>query len=329
MTIKRPFYSHSPFRDCDALGWHLRVKGNELLELAKRSDQLYYYAGRKLKSDGTYREVYGALEPLKTVHKKILDRVLRLVDFPAYLMGGIRDRTNPRDYIRNASLHCGQRTLVQEDIASFYPSTTRAHVASIFRGVFHFPPDVAGCLASLCTRNGELAQGASPSTYLANLVMWDREPMLEARLRSMGLRYSRYIDDINVSCTRLLPANEQEEIVNALHSLIRSYGYSPKRSKQVLASIGRPMVIHSLSVNGTQPALSRDERSAIRAAVFQLEEAALAAPSATRTWKLALSAKSRVVIWRRLNPAQAEPLYARVDRVINRLRRYQSRTAVE
>jgi hypothetical protein len=190
MIPSRPSYNLAPFKDCAALGWRLGTPVASLLDIAADADQLYYLADQIPKPDGSVREVYGALEPLRTVQIKILDRILRYVHYPAYLMGGIRDDAHPRDYIRNAGLHSGRGTLIQEDAASFYPSTTRARIASTFRGLFHFPPEVAECLSLLCTRNGELAQGASPSTYLANLVMWEREPYLEAALRANGLRYT-------------------------------------------------------------------------------------------------------------------------------------------
>lgn len=320
MALNRPLFNHPPFRDCEALGWRLGVKESDLLELANRADDFYFLAKEEQKSDGTFRKCYDAREPLKTVHKKILDRILRAVEFPRYLMGGIRDKEHPRDYVRNAISHSGKGALIQEDIASFYPSISTGRIADIFKHVFHYPPLVAECLAKLCTRHGELVQGASTSTYLANLAMWDREPLVEAKLRLMGMRYSRYIDDINVSCKRNLRSDEREEIVRLLHTMIRGCGYSPKRSKQRVASIDQPKVIHNLCVHDERPALPRAERNSIRAAVFQLEKQALAAPLKEVTWKMAQSVKSRLVIWRRLNETQADPLYARVNRVYVRLR---------
>jgi Reverse transcriptase (RNA-dependent DNA polymerase) len=320
MTISRPSFSGPPFRDCDSLGWHLRVRGAELLELADMADDFYFVAKEEPKSDGTVRTCYDARDPLKGVQKKILDRILRAVQFPRYLMGGLRDKDHPRDYVRNAILHSGKVSLIQEDIASFYPSISTRRVADIFQHVFRYPPAVAECLAKLCTRCGELVQGASTSTYLANLALWDREPLVEAKLRLMGLRYTRYIDDINVSCRRNLRADEREEIVNILHTMIRGCGYSPKRTKQRVASIDQPKIIHNLCVHGERPALPRAERNLIRAAVFQLEKKVSSAPHKEETWKMAQSVKSRLVIWRRLNEAQAEPLYARVNSVYVRLR---------
>lgn len=316
MILNRPAYNLAPFRNCEALGWRLGTPAASLLKIAANADQLYYLADRIQKDDGTVREVYGALEPLRTVQKKILDRVLRHVYYPGYLMGGIRDAERPRDYIRNAGLHSGRGTLIQEDAASFYPSTTRARIASTFRGLFHFPEDVADCLSLLCTRNGELAQGASPSTYLANLVMWEREPYLEAELRQKGIRYTRYIDDINASSRRVMTPDERTAVVQSIYLMLRSYGYTPKRSKQVISATGRPMTIHGLSVHSGRPILPRAERGRIRAAVFDFERRARTAPRDPLTWKAGLSVKARLVIWRRLNRPQAAELWDRVNSVM-------------
>jgi len=316
MALNRPSYNLAPFRNCEALGWRLGTPAASLLRIAANANQLYYLADRIPKEDGTVREVYGAVEPLRTIQKKILDRILRNVHYPDYLMGGIRDAEHPRDYIRNAGLHSGRGTLIQEDATSFYPCTTQLRIASTFRGLFHFPEDVADCLALLCTRHGALAQGASPSTYLANLVMWEREPYLEAALREKGIRYTRYIDDINVSSTRILAPNERTAIVHSIYLMLRSYGYTPKRAKQAIASTGRPMTIHGLSVHSGTPILPRQERGRIRAAVFDFERRARMEPRALKTWKSGLSVKSRLVIWRRLNRSQAARLWDRVNDVM-------------
>jgi hypothetical protein len=114
-----------------------------------------------------------------------------------------------------------------------------------------------------------------------------------------------------------------------LHTMIRGCGYSPKRSKQRVASLDQPKVIHNLCVHDERPALPRAERNSIRAAVFQLEKEALAAPLTEGTWKMTQSVKSRLVIWRRLNEAQADPLYARVNRVYVRLREMSERASLK
>jgi hypothetical protein len=325
MILHRVTYNLPPFRNCEALGWHLGIPVDTLLEVATRADQLYYLAGSILKPDGTIREVYGAEEPLRTIHKKILDRILRRAHYPAYLMGGIRDVEHPRDYIRNARLHSGRGTLIQEDATAFYPSTSRSRIISIFMGVFHFPADVAECLALLCTRNNELAQGASPSTYLANLVMWEREPQLEARLREQGIRYTRYIDDINVSCRRSLPTRERTAIVHSIYLMLRSYGYTPKRSKQSISSTGHSMTMHGLNIETGSPLLPRIERGRIRAAVFEFEQRVKIAPDAPETWTSGLSVRSRLTIWRRLNPYQVAPLFDRVNEMISIIKPLQPR----
>lgn len=322
MIANPPSYRFKPFRNCTTLGWHLGIKATELLAIADRSDQLYYHAGRKPKADGTFRDLYGAKEPLRDIQTRILDRILREVHYPTYLMGGIRDEQSPRDYVRNAFIHAGRGTLIQEDAAAFYPSTRCSQVTAIFRDFFRFPSDVAECLGKLCTRNNELAQGASPSTYVANLVMWSREPAVELNLRQQGLVYTRYIDDINVSCERLLSTHEKAEVVQTIHALLRNSGYEPKRSKQNVVSTGGPMEIHGLNVHRNRPALPKVERKRIRFAVREFERYAASAPKAAQTWKKGLSVKSRLVIWKRLNPTQVMSLWERVENAMAEIRKF-------
>lgn len=320
MILNPPSYKLPPFGNCEALGWRLGIPSRDLLALAERASDLYYLADEIPKSDGSTRKVYAAREPLRTVQKKILDRILRHAYFPGYLMGGIKDSENPRDYVRNAAKHAGAGTLIQEDVSSFFPSTTQALVTRTFRGLFRFPDDVASCLSNLCTRHNELVQGASTSTYLANLILWDREPALEAQLRRDGLRYSRYIDDINVSCRRALPAHHRTAIVHAIYSMLRAYSYQPKRAKQVIASTGQQMTLHGLNVDRSNPKLTRADKKRIRSAVYELEQHAHSEPANPDTWTDVARVRSRLVIWRRLDAAQAEELWQRVNRVLHSIK---------
>lgn len=276
-----PFYPHSPIHSVKALARALGEPAERLLALAQRSSRLYRYVPQTKKDGVTPRHTYDAYEPLKTIQRKIVDRMLCKVTYPPYLHGGIRDAKLPRSIYSNARAHTGAKTVVLQDIADFFPSITTEHIQRVFVGLFHFSPDVATLLASLVTREGQVPQGASTSSYLANLVFWDIEPALVERFAAQGMAYSRFADDITVSSKTRISPTTTTQIVASVTWMLGQKGCLQKRSKLHVRKRGQALItgdksdavtVTGLVVNGSIPALPKKARLAIRAAVKQLED---------------------------------------------------------
>ncbi len=137
----------------------------------------------------------------------------------------------------------------------------------------HLGPEyaVAACLTKLTTKNNQLPQGAKTSSYLANLVFWNCEPRLYEALRTQGVTYSRFVDDISLSCRRTLTIREKTQFIAQVYGMLGSRGYHPKRSKHQIFTSGQRMAVHRLTVNSRRPTLPQEERSQIRAIVAECE----------------------------------------------------------
>ncbi|RDS80961.1 reverse transcriptase family protein [Dyella psychrodurans] len=262
----RPNYKYSPVQSCASLSKVLAVSPSALKALAANSNNLYRLANPILKPDGSVRQPYDALYPLKLVHERLKLRVFAHVSFPDYLTGSLKGK----DAIKNASFHAGAKIVVCEDIKDFFPSVTADVVYSIWQGFFNFAPEVSRLLTSLCTKDGSLPQGAITSSYLANLVFWKQEWRLYEDLKSRGIVYSRYVDDVTVSSREGLDKEQLSECIGKVYGLMAANGLRPKRKKQEIQRAHAPMRATKLMVN-KRAALSLGERKAIRAAVHQLE----------------------------------------------------------
>ena len=248
----------------------LRCPGAEtvggLLKLADEADSLYRIAGRKRKSDGSVRILFDAKFPLKTAHGRIQAMILKTVNFPAYLQGGIKKRGQGS----NASCHVGCRLLITEDVENFYPATTSKVVFEVWHRFFRFPPAVAQCLTKLTTKEGCLPQGAKTSPLLANIVFWQAESKLVVDLQTKGIIYTRLVDDITCSSARDLSRDETEWVIRKVRALAESQGFRLKCSKETVSDAGTRMIATKLVVN-VRVALPSEERSKIRAAVKSCE----------------------------------------------------------
>lgn len=290
-TSDRPFYPFPPVGSRAALARMCKCTLEELTRVESVADDLYREV-RQPKKDGTYRTCYDAKYPLKGMQGHIQCMILKKVSYPRYLMGGLADRENPRDYVRNAAIHAGARVMVNEDIAGFFPSTSDRVVFDIWKYVFHFPPDVARTLARLTTRRGELPQGAKTSSYLANLVFWALEPSFVERLQAMGFEYTRYIDDMTISSRSDKTPEELGAAITLLASMVRRYGLRFKRKKHHIAYAGQRMEVTGLVVGEKSAGLGQTKRSNVRALVHRCEvavranRAAVGDPAQRRTASL-------------------------------------------
>lgn len=262
----KPSYLCSPIRSKASLSRALGVPITVLEQLALVANQKYRLAKPIPKPDGTFRQPFDALPPLKDIHRRLKIRVFEKVRFPDYLTGSLKGK----DAIKNAALHAGAAIVISEDIKDFYPSISTSVVQSIWARFFRFSPDVAELLAVLCTKDGALPQGAIPSSYLANLAFWDREWKLYERFRERGIAYSRYVDDVTLSSKIPLANEDLTQCISSVYGLMSSKGLRPKRKKQEIHRGHASMIATKLVVN-RRPALPTQERQAIRAAVHQLE----------------------------------------------------------
>ena len=274
-----PSYIYKPIGNIATLSKCLDTQPNLLIKLSKNSTRMYRHVPQ-LKKSGEKRDTYDAHEPLKTIQRKVVDRILVKVKFPKYLHGGIKDRVTPRSIYTNALPHCSSKNLILLDIKDFFPSITEPHVFYIFLNFFKFSPHIAKLLTKLTTYKGVVPQGASTSGYLANLLFWDIEAKLVEKIASLGFTYTRFADDITISSKSQISPQEKTLIISSVTKMLAQKGCKQKRSKLHIRKKGQlifqknekhPITITGLNINNKSPSISKSERRNIRSAVHELE----------------------------------------------------------
>jgi hypothetical protein len=260
------FYSRGPIKDLAKLAEVLDLSTESLLQAAKSAERSYSFVPQR-KKDGSLRETWNARPLLKSIQQRIKTRILAQAWYPLYLQGGIRDRKNPRDYAQNAAIHAGQKSIINEDIADFYPSVRSSQVFAIWREFFRFGEDVSETLTSLTTRKGVLPQGAKTSSYLANLAFWRTEPEFVRHVHSLGYRYSRLADDVTISSPNVMTNEEKSAVMSRLYTFMKREGFRPKYRKHTIHGAHQRMLVNNLVVN-VRAALPIEERKRIRRIVY-------------------------------------------------------------
>lgn len=305
--INAPLYRRRRIGSLDSFSMSMGLTVRDLDRLVKNADRLYRTAQSIRKADGSLRYTYDAYTSLKTVHRRIKNHIFDHVVYPPYLTGSLKGR----DYKVNASLHTQAKIVISDDISSFFPSTTVQHVFDVWKNFFNFDGAVAHRLTMLTTRYGELPQGAITSSFLANLVFWKHEPVLQALLAAKGMTYSRYVDDIAVSSRSPIRSHDKAEVIRHVYGMLSQYGYEPNRSKHDISTASKRMTVTKLSVNA-KPGLAVKTRANIRAAVHGVEQLASAGKLIQTDSGVYATAMGRVQMLRRFHPGEAEPLRQRL-----------------
>lgn len=311
LYLNNPSYPCDPIRTVAALARTLRMSEAELLSIGARANASW----RMVKPEpGSTRETFDAHGPLKALHRKLKNRIFSRVYFPDYLQGSLKGR----DYVSNADLHKNKQILICEDVKKFFPSVSAAFVEDVWQGFFGFSLEVASVLTRLTTKDGALPQGAITSSFLANLVMWRREPLLQAKLAAMGITYSRYVDDMSLSSTVHLDKAAQTKVIGMVYGMLAAHGLRAARHKHDVFSASQQMIATKLIVN-RKPSLTAAKRSKVRAQVHQLEMAAESGVSEIELRELANKASQRVGQLARFHKRSGDLLRDRVKVIRTKL----------
>jgi hypothetical protein len=295
----------------DRLALALGVSLELLLHLTSQSNKFFFETKKIIKPDGSQRVTYDTKIELKAIHGKICEAFFKRIDYPEYLQGSIKRR----DYLTDARIHVSSKVMFSEDVTNFFPSISKKVVHEMWVGVFGFSNPVANCLAELVTLDGFVVQGSKTSSYVCNLVLWNREAKLVETLKTKGFRYTRYVDDITVSSKRLVGTKEKSEIINSIYSMFRSINVRPNRKKHKIMPRNKQQSVHGVNVNKVKPSLPKLKRDKIRAAVHECE---LAFPNIARTPKYLKafdSVTGRVATLGRMHKVEAKRLKNRLAAV--------------
>lgn len=153
---------------------------------------------------------------LLEIQKRINQRFLAPLPYPAELHGGVRSRS-----IRsNALPHTNAASVLKLDIIDFFPSVTNKMVYDVFLTLLECSPDVSRVLTRLTTLSHRLPQGSPASPALANLYLAQRFlPALRQLCRLRAYRCTVYLDDITISSDHEIEPTDASQIIAWLEGI--------------------------------------------------------------------------------------------------------------
>jgi len=317
-------YPHQPIHSVEALCSALRVHPRQLQAIAQIAPQLYRGPISKPKKRGNgVRFVYDTNDPLKPLLRRINQVFFREIRFPAYLHGSIKGC----DFISNADVHKNSATVIKEDIKGFFDHITAEHAYDIWRRFFCFGDAPAELLTQLVTTEGKVRQGAPTSPYLANLVFWDIEPRIVEAMAMRGFRYSRFVDDVSLSCVTAMNKVDKSWVIGQLYGMLGARGFRPARAKHEILNGCEPRQIMGLNISA-HLTFTKEQRRVTRAMVHQLEQRARAGENTVEFRSKLASVVGKVARLGRLHEADAARLRPRLIAIQGLLDTHGSREIV-
>jgi hypothetical protein len=205
------------------------------------------------------RPIDNPIGKLKFFQRRINRKILRRVDYPAYLCAGIIGRS----LLDNARIHLSSPVLATLDIRSFFPSVSNIQVYKVWREVLDCSPRIASALTKLTTFERHLPQGAPTSTLLANLVLFSVDGVIREECLHRGVRYSTWVDDLAFS------GKKAREVIGVAVKALSCAGFSVSHRKMKVMGAGERKVLTGILL-GKEPGVLPQRLSNLRSGIHKL-----------------------------------------------------------
>ncbi len=169
-----------------------------------------------------------------------------------------------RSIVTNAHPHLGAGQLLKLDLRDFFGSISFTRVVGVFRS-FGYPPNVAFYLSRISCRHGVLPQGAATSPFLSNIIAYRMDCRLYGLAKYLGIRYTRYADDLTFSGEAI-----PRWLAQGVSRIAKEENFELNHEKTRFCRSGQRQVVTGISISCLQPRLTRDYRRRIRQEVHYI-----------------------------------------------------------
>ena len=184
----------------------------------------HYHSAELPKRDGTVRHLSVPDPLLKTIQRRIADRLLPLLPVSPYATA-YRCGAGP---LRNAAPHAGKPLILKLDIRDFFGSVLYSAVKeSAFPASIYAEP-LRVLLTMLCYYDEGLPQGAPSSPAISNLILRDFDRTVGSWCAQRDIAYTRYCDDLTFS-----GSFDAEELQGFVQAELRRQGFflNPRKTE--------------------------------------------------------------------------------------------------
>jgi RNA-directed DNA polymerase len=216
-----------------------------------------YYRVFKIKKGKKTRTIQAPKVALKLLQAWFAHHVAAAIQLPNCVYGFVPGRSGVKEAAQH---HCPASWVYSLDIRNFFPSITEEQVR-VGLVKIGYANSTASFLSRLLTLDGVLPQGSPASPVISNIVFGPTDDQLVALAEELGVRYTRYADDLVFSGGNAPPPALQDRA----KSIMSDAGWVIADGKEHLAQLPARLKVHGLLVHGDRPRLTKGYRNRIRA----------------------------------------------------------------
>lgn len=214
------------------------------------------------KRKGGIRTITAPYPTLSYIQKLISEHYLIKVNPSEHAFAYVKGRS----VVDHARVHLNSTELLTVDIKSFFDSIRQQTIFEIYQSL-GLSYSEAAYLTRISTLNGGLPQGACTSPILSNIAFYPLDVRLNNLAEKLGLKYSRYADDLAFSGT-VVPKN----LHRTIDSIIKSYDFELNQSKTKYKLEKSKKIITGVSISSGVLKAPKSFKRALRAEVYKLEK---------------------------------------------------------
>lgn len=216
------------------------------------------------KNNGDQRIINEPYPSLKEIQKWILDNILVKVPVSRYAKAYLKGKT----IIDNVKFHKAQPIVLKLDVENFFDSIGIVDVVTLFMKM-GYTKKLSVMLANLCCLENKLPQGSPTSPYLSNLYCKGIDKRIGNYAIKLGLRYTRYSDDITISGR--MSDSQIKQVINICTKVLIDNRLKLKESKTQILRRSNRQVVTGVVLNEKISAGTKTKRD-IRQSLFYIKK---------------------------------------------------------
>ena len=227
------------YKEFSSLLNDLGVSGKALYSISNHTER-HYHPVKVSKGNGEFRQLYVPDDFLKSVQRKINDKLLSLEKISpyatAYRQGGSTKV--------NANPHVGKPVLLKLDIRHFFDHLIYPIVKDKAFPKERYSEQNRVLLSLLCIYQDSLPQGAPTSPMISNIIMREFDNKIGAWCNEHDIAYTRYCDDMTFSGDF-----DVYPIIQLVETELKKLGLFLNDSKTVIVRKGQKHSVTGIVVN--------------------------------------------------------------------------------
>jgi hypothetical protein len=178
-------------------------------------------------------------------------------------LDGVHGFVPGHSHLTAASVHLRAEWILSIDLENFFPSTPIDQIRGSLRKLGYKDGDGLELIANLLSFRGRLSQGAPTSPVISNIALSDIDGLLYGIARDLGIRFTRYADDITFS--GMAGVEFPEDLLARVREQFVGTPWRISEKKVHIARSPARLKVHGLLVHGDELRLTKGYRNRLRA----------------------------------------------------------------